>query len=83
MQRERLFAPSAVLLACGASLSIGTLDGRAGRAADDLPTDTLPSELPAAPPGGLEHLEPDRPVASAEQVALGRTVVAPTRFASH
>lgn len=59
-------------MACSASLALGMLHDRAGPFADDLVVDTLPSELPAEPPAGLEDLEPDRPAASAEQVALGR-----------
>jgi cytochrome c peroxidase len=72
MKWERLLALSALLLACGVTLARGAQRARTAEIVDDLPKDTLPSELPAHPPVGLEDLELDRPEASAEQVALGR-----------
>jgi len=41
---------------------------------DDLPQDTLPAELPAAPPAGLEHVEYTPPEDTDAQVALGRAL---------
>ena len=72
MKWARFPAPSAALLVAGASLAFGPRASSGGGIADDVPADTLPRELALHPPNGLQDLEPERPAASAQQVALGR-----------